>query len=309
MNSNSSQRGSARRLPVLFMVMFSLILAGGLFWMSKATTATANFPDISLAENTYPAIVGSRIDSCSLCHTSAPNLNPYGSAYKAKGRGFAASLTGIESVDSDGDGFSNIVEISALTFPGDAADHPASTGPTATTVPTTAYPPPATSTSVPSTATKAPPTATKLPATATSQGPTATKAPATATSQGPTATKTPATATPQGPTATGLAATATKPVTSTKAATATRRPVTLTKTPGPRPTPVVQCVKDDDKTRQDLSTMSQKDREDHQRVNPCPPGYHPREREWEHKQDGSGDDFFTKALKKIESIFQGNKNP
>jgi hypothetical protein len=69
----------------------------------------------------YPAAVGTRIDSCTLCHTSAPALNPYGSAYATANHNF----TTIASADSDGDTFSNSVEIAALFFPGNAADHPA----------------------------------------------------------------------------------------------------------------------------------------------------------------------------------------
>jgi hypothetical protein len=38
----------------------------------------------------------------------------------------------IESADSDGDGFTNIAEINAKTFPGDAASKPATPPPTAT---------------------------------------------------------------------------------------------------------------------------------------------------------------------------------
>jgi hypothetical protein len=34
------------------------------------------------------------------------------------------SFTGIEGQDSDGDGFTNLEEINALTFPGDPTDYP-----------------------------------------------------------------------------------------------------------------------------------------------------------------------------------------
>jgi hypothetical protein len=75
-------------------------------------------------ESAYPAAKGSVIDSCTLCHTStsgsAPR-NPYGAAYGSSGRNFKT----IEPVDSDGDGFSNLVEINAKTFPGDNTSYPA----------------------------------------------------------------------------------------------------------------------------------------------------------------------------------------
>jgi hypothetical protein len=279
-----------RGLPLILTAAFSLILAAGFFWNSQISTAKANFPDYQLAESTYPKIVGTRIDSCSLCHTSTPNLNAYGAAYKAKGRGMASSLTSIEANDSDGDGFSNIAEITALTFPGDAQDFPVAASATPTQV---SYPPPATSTTLPPTLTSAAPTATKAAPTATSVGPTATKVPPTATSVGPTATKAAPTATKTGPTATKAAPTATKAAT---------QPV-MTKTPGP--TPVVQCVKNGEKENDDLKKMSSKDRETIRRGNPCPTGYHPRERDWEHTS--SGTDLFSRMLKKISALFGGNK--
>lgn len=66
---------------------------------------------------------GTRLDACATCHIN-PNgggsRNPYGMAYEASERDFAS----IEALDSDGDGFTNVEEINALTFPGDPADYP-----------------------------------------------------------------------------------------------------------------------------------------------------------------------------------------
>nr|WP_321498299.1 hypothetical protein [uncultured Methanolobus sp.] len=64
---------------------------------------------------------GTVLDTCDVCH-SGPNggsLDPYGRAYS-----YTRSFTGIEGKDSDGDGFTNLEEINALTFPGDSGDHP-----------------------------------------------------------------------------------------------------------------------------------------------------------------------------------------
>jgi len=77
-------------------------------------------------EAAYPAAEGSRIDVCLLCHVNAnPNVgaarNAYGSAYSNANYDFPT----IEPLDSDGDGFTNLEEIVALTFPGNAGDHPA----------------------------------------------------------------------------------------------------------------------------------------------------------------------------------------
>jgi hypothetical protein len=81
------------------------------------------------------------LNSCTVCHTSPPTLNPYGNAWLASGYDFAA----IAGLDSDGDGFSNIAEIQAGTYPGNAASKPAAD----TTLPTvTGFALPATSTSL-----------------------------------------------------------------------------------------------------------------------------------------------------------------
>jgi hypothetical protein len=71
---------------------------------------------------TYGASAGG---SCLTCHTSGSTRNAYGSAFGSANHVFAA----IEGLDSDGDGFTNIAEINAGTFPGDAASHPAPTPP------------------------------------------------------------------------------------------------------------------------------------------------------------------------------------
>jgi hypothetical protein len=47
-------------------------------------------------------------------------VNSYGAEFAKNNHDFGA----VEPLDSDGDGFSNIDEIKALTFPGDPADNP-----------------------------------------------------------------------------------------------------------------------------------------------------------------------------------------
>ena len=48
MNSKSSQRSRIKVLPLVLMLTLSLVLAGGFFWMSSASKASANIPDIQL---------------------------------------------------------------------------------------------------------------------------------------------------------------------------------------------------------------------------------------------------------------------
>jgi mono/diheme cytochrome c family protein len=84
-------------------------------------------------EAAYPAAKGTRIDSCLICHSNLTSYskNPFGKAYEE-----AENFPAIESDDSDGDGYSNIEEIQALTFPGDPTDNPG----VATTTTTLAVP-------------------------------------------------------------------------------------------------------------------------------------------------------------------------
>lgn len=64
---------------------------------------------------------GTPLDNCMTCHKKRSHKkNPYGVDYKKAGYGFEA----IERQDSDGDGFSNIIEIAAGTFPGDPKSKP-----------------------------------------------------------------------------------------------------------------------------------------------------------------------------------------
>jgi hypothetical protein len=109
--------------------------------------------DAKYFRDVYPGKVGTKLDNCTLCHMGGVDnsgkkpvtmgscqwchfkfgynksgditatLNPYGKDYLANGRN-AAALTAIEPTDSDGDGFSNLAEITATRYPGDKTDDP-----------------------------------------------------------------------------------------------------------------------------------------------------------------------------------------
>ena len=68
----------------------------------------------------YPAAKDS-LARCTTCHgDSVPALNPYGAAVKKAALDFALT----DSLDSDGDGATNKVEIDSLTAPGDSSSKP-----------------------------------------------------------------------------------------------------------------------------------------------------------------------------------------
>ena len=102
----------------------------------------------------YPETAGTKLDHCATCHTGGKyenskgkmvslgscqwchysfgydgsgnivdTLNSYGKDYYMNGRNQAA-LVAIESLDSDGDGYSNLTEIQANRYPGNADDDP-----------------------------------------------------------------------------------------------------------------------------------------------------------------------------------------
>lgn len=98
----------------------------------------------------YPDKLGTKLDHCSLCHCGGADskgnplgscqwchysygydgsgnildtMNSYGTDYHDNGRN-AAAIETIEDLDSDGDGYTNLEEITANRFPGDATDDP-----------------------------------------------------------------------------------------------------------------------------------------------------------------------------------------
>jgi len=103
----------------------------------------------------FPDMAGTKLDHCALCHTGGKyeqrpgkwvsmgscqwchysygydgtgnivdTLNAYGLDYLVNGRNQSA-FTAIANKDSDGDGYSNAVEIAAIHYPGNAEDNPA----------------------------------------------------------------------------------------------------------------------------------------------------------------------------------------
>ena len=109
----------------------ALVLALNMVTSISASAMPAFLEEFKLE---YPSVVGTRLDSCDVCHGSNfPRRNPYGLDFNLAGRRFPP----IEPIDSDGDGVPNLTEIEALTFPGDASDYPgAQATPTATAIPT-----------------------------------------------------------------------------------------------------------------------------------------------------------------------------
>ena len=143
-----------RRNLILAAAMVIIVLSIG----TTAFTAYHHMgeDDSGIFLSVYPEKAGTKLDSCNLCHSGGSyqsggkpvnlgscqwchykygydasgniddTLNPFGMGYKSGGSSVAAVLA-IENVDSDGDGYSNKEEITAVRYPGDSNDSPATT--------------------------------------------------------------------------------------------------------------------------------------------------------------------------------------
>ncbi|MCL4436828.1 MAG: Ig-like domain-containing protein [Thaumarchaeota archaeon] len=107
-------------------------IVGVLFITVLLTTiqvATA-YSSYQTAFNTKYSTSGTRLDSCGLCHVNPAGggpRNPYGQAFgnqSMHASNATQAFINIEHLDSDGDGYTNLAEILARTFPGNASDHP-----------------------------------------------------------------------------------------------------------------------------------------------------------------------------------------
>ena len=151
-----------QKWSIFALIAVFVVASFTLFYGIKIYAAYNHEGDVDSANfrSAYPNAVGTKLDSCTLCHSggsytsggktttlgscqwchyktnygadSTPEnlqqtLNPYGLAYKSNwptlGR-TAAALLAIKDLDSDGDAYANQIEISAITYPGDAIDNP-----------------------------------------------------------------------------------------------------------------------------------------------------------------------------------------
>jgi hypothetical protein len=139
-----------RRNRILWFMVLGLF--GSVVTLSAALAAYSshqNDQDVNNFLTVYPFAKSTKLDDCALCHPggtigsktygscdychqtygtgtehSKPvPLNAYGQAYEKAGSTQDATKA-IEALDSDGDTYTNIQEIQALTFPGDASDYP-----------------------------------------------------------------------------------------------------------------------------------------------------------------------------------------
>ena len=122
--------GFARKKKAATWIGVLVIVAGVLAMSGGQAHAVSGY---LTSFNSQYGTSGTVLNTCNVCHTSVPSRNSYGAAFASNGHSFTA----IENADSDGDGFTNIAEINARTFPGDSASTPTPTDTTRPTVSST----------------------------------------------------------------------------------------------------------------------------------------------------------------------------
>jgi len=134
-------------MAVLFLIMV-IVSPGFAAYHHEGENDSDNFISV------YPDKAGTKLDQCALCHSGGQyekspgvwvslgscqwchysygydgsgnilnTMNAYGKDYHDNGRN-ASAINAIENLDSDGDGFTNIVEIEAIRYPGTDTDDP-----------------------------------------------------------------------------------------------------------------------------------------------------------------------------------------
>src|SRR3990172_6942571 len=114
----SAIRSHPRLVALLALAVGALFVVG---WLTASQAL--GFGVFKTAFNTKYGTAGSKLDSCSTCHLpgDTSSFNSYGQAGKDNiGLGIDAALAAVEPLDADGDTFSNVAEITARTWPGDA---------------------------------------------------------------------------------------------------------------------------------------------------------------------------------------------
>ncbi len=119
-------------LGVALSVVATGLMAEG--WLTPSQTAS--YSSYLTTFNTKYDTSATKLNACATCHSDESfGLNAYGDDLEAQAGSVDAKLTAVEALDSDGDGISNIDEINAATWPGDASDPGSSPTPTPTPVP------------------------------------------------------------------------------------------------------------------------------------------------------------------------------
>jgi hypothetical protein len=101
----------------------SILLAFTIVSLSVVVWAKSSYKS---AFNTLYGTTGGNLDACWTCHVEGQPysvFNPYGDDVKTEFNrlgDITAALQAVEDTDSDGDGDTNIIEITAGTLPGNA---------------------------------------------------------------------------------------------------------------------------------------------------------------------------------------------
>src|SRR5665811_1215995 len=120
--SSRQRMGDVKTRAAATLTLGAALAFGLMFMLAQGVEAKPQSEFLPAFEATYPGAVGRRIDSCTVCHNiqgTEYKLNPYARQWKED-----ENFIAINNLDADGDGYANLEEIQAHTFPGNASDNP-----------------------------------------------------------------------------------------------------------------------------------------------------------------------------------------
>lgn len=121
LKAKSGLLAGMRKRPLSLIAL--ILINVGLVLALAPQLVLAERPFFNEAKARYPQLAGSSLDDCRLCHKNREGGGPrniFGQEFQIYGYDFAV----LENRDSDGDGFTNLEELTSLTIPSNPKNFP-----------------------------------------------------------------------------------------------------------------------------------------------------------------------------------------